>query len=109
MTILERLRAATGPIKVGDANDIAFNTGFHSENYSLMVSALRGGVGAVGSALALVDRMLPGAVYDLHKSANGHSFSLLRADGYRPYFGGATPALAILVALFTSIDAKERT
>ena len=109
MTILERLRAATGPFKVHDANDLAYDAGFHGENYALMVAALRGGVDAVGSALALVDRMLPGAAYDLHKSDKGYSFSILRADLGRPYFGGATPALAILTALFAALEAKERT
>ncbi len=122
MTILERLRAATGPLKVHDANDLAYDAGFHGENYALMVEALRGGVDAVGSALALVERMLPGSGYMITRG---------RATFYEPMFGvelyhmdlipddgepipydwpseSNSLPLAILTALFTALEAKEK-
>ena len=105
MNILEMLKSATGPLKVSEANDLAYEAGFHGENYALMVAALRGGVDAVGSALALVERMLPDSRGDVHWGNRGAKASVLCPDGSRTYHEGATPALAILKALFA---AKER-
>lgn len=160
MTILERLRAATGPDRELDAeimfdlfakpvgqkkdggpagylwpeDNPSWNFGIRfpsstkeqilaSRKYvdgeTLIIERDRGNVlmnpirmpeltASIDSALALVERMLPDAAYDLHKSDNGYSFSILRADLDRPYFSGATPALAILTALFAALEVQEK-
>jgi hypothetical protein len=130
MTILERLRAATGPDRELDALIWLETTDGATRRESTVTSSTnlwppytidetRDATGrlitvpsytaSIDAALALVERMLPGAAYDMHKSDKGYSFSILRAYLDRPYFGGATPALAILTALFAALEAKERT
>ena len=61
--------------------------------------------GSIDAALALVERMLPDSRGDVHWGNRGAKASVLCPDGSRTYHEGATPALAILKALFA---AKER-
>lgn len=106
--ILIRLKAATGPMTKWEAQGIADllpeSAGL---DYALLVMAMQGGYENVGAALALVERMLPGCIGDLHWGAERSTACILRQDGSRPYFSGETPALAILTALFSALAAKE--
>jgi len=63
---------------------------------------------SIDAALALVERMLPDALYDLHKHYGGQwAASVLRENHKRPYFEANSAPLAILTALFSALEAKD--
>lgn len=63
---------------------------------------------SVDAALALVERMMPDALYDLHKHyGDKWAASILRKNHKRPYFDANSAPLAILTALFTALEAKD--
>ena len=128
MQLIDRLKAATGPDRELDAAiELAYGYSIPSDaifrpetDYVQCqwnwVHPLDGKIfhicplytASIDAALALVERMLPESMYDLHKCETGYSFSILRNNLDRPYFGGATPALAILIALFTALQGKDK-
>ena len=135
MTILERLRAATGPDRELDALIWLETTDGATRRESTVTSSTnlwspytidetRDATGrlitvpsytaSIDAALALVERMLPGCGVVIH--ANNDSYMKDSAILHVPSYSsppkcdghGATPALAILTALFAALEAKEK-
>ena len=132
MTLIDRLRQATGPdreldyliaiavdlhmpevgmtakqlLNVHDGDLKAFMAAGES-GYSALKDCLPRFTASIDAALALVERMLPNCRGDVHWGGSDAMASILRPDGKRPYCGGATPALAILGALFLAIEGEK--
>lgn len=69
---------------------------------------------SIDAAVALVERMLPGALWRVQKCPTaiinqniGAYWATAGMTGEQEAAYGATPALAIVTALFTAIEAKE--
>ena len=117
MTILERLKAATGPDRELDfwISARAWDPSHHTDaelQADIDLVGIEGMVidkpftSSVDAALALVERLLPDSRGDVHWGNRGAKASVLCSDGSRTYHEGATPSLAILKSLFTAL-AKE--
>ena len=122
MTILNRLRSAESGSRELDAMIAVSLQIMPSNAFQPCASSDAGtfGTGAhtfwtapryttnIDAALALVERMLPDALYDLHKHYGGRwAASVLRENHKRPYFEASSAPLAILTALFTALEAKD--
>ena len=111
--IIDRLREAKERMPAADIHALALEAGLEGENYALFVSALSGGTVAIGAALALVERLMPDTGVSFYvdpKKDGGKTTCCLhyRRDCTPSEFAqNATPALAILTALFTALAAKE--
>jgi len=109
--LIEKLKSATGPMRSREVTDLAYETGFEGANYALLVAALRGEIDPIGPALALVERMLPEYDWEVGRYDGETYHAMIWQSGRKIETSqgahGSTPALAILIALFTALAAKD--
>lgn len=108
-SIIERLEKAEGP--VGDDDELIWmccrafmDRADYSSFASLFVIALGPGIPALGAAVALIKRLLPNWAWQV--SSRGEACIWQHHGNIHPA-DAATPALAILLALFKALAAKE--
>ena len=125
MSILDRLRAATGPDRKLDGDiAVALNQlpeivgGYTRRKDGLLwyhwippedcaIWEAPEYSGSIDAALALMERILPGSAYELRTGSEDYMFMILRSDLSLQWWPvGATAPLAILATLFTALEAR---
>lgn len=111
--LLSRIEAATGPFDRIEAQQLeAASPWARTEEGFLFMQALVGGVPAIGCALALVARVLPGRRVNMECGENYSSARFVKGWGGRREPGPASERpdnelpLAILAALVRALIAK---
>lgn len=112
--LIARLEGLTGPVP--DAFERAslaklapdIINDLDSEN--LFNLALMGGLPAIGAAVALVERCLPGWRHAYEKRASGTVLAWVSEEDDAPSIPspGSTPAIATLLALFRALEGDTR-
>jgi hypothetical protein len=114
--IITRLREAKGPLSHKEAMEVAdilFAEGTHE--WMLLAAALEAEVQAVGSALALVEKLLPGWVIEVKQSRLYGWYVTLVGPEHKDWpsknisNSGWVKRLeqAVLLALFKALQSKE--